>query len=112
VINVRCEVTRGGKPLTGALVTFEPAEFLGNDIRAASGEVAATGLAMMSIPKEARPRADYPAGVQLGLYKVKITMPGNEPVIPARYNTEPTLGQEVSYDDPGVLNNRVRFELK
>jgi hypothetical protein len=112
VINVRCEVTRGGKPLTGALVTFEPEEFLGDDIRAASGEVAATGLAMLSIPKESRPRADYPAGVQLGLYKVKITLPGDEQRIPARYNTHTTLGQEVSYDDPSILNNRVRFELK
>lgn len=112
VINVRCEVTRGGKPLTGAIVTFEPEEFLGNDIRAATGEVAMTGLAMMSIPKESRPRTDYPAGVQLGLYKVKITMPGNERAIPASYNTQTILGQEVSYDDPSVLNNRVKFELK
>lgn len=112
VINVQCQVTRGGQPLTGAIVTFEPEEFLGDDIRAATGEVAMTGLAMLSIPKESRPRADYPAGVQLGLYKVKITMPGNEQAIPARYNAQTILGQEVSYDDPSLLNNRVKFELK
>jgi hypothetical protein len=112
VMSIQCQVLRGGQPLTGALVTFEPEEFLGDDILNATGEVTRTGRAMISIPKESRPHADYPAGVQMGLYKVKITMPNNPQAIPPRYNTETIFGQEVSYDDPAIANHRVRFELE
>ena len=39
-------------------------------------------------------------------------MVNGKETLPARYNTDTTLGQEVSYDDPGVKNRNVIYALK
>jgi hypothetical protein len=54
-----------------------------------------------------------PSGVHFGLYKVRISKLSNgQETLPARYNTETELGQEVSYDDPSMANNSMGFMLK
>jgi hypothetical protein len=105
--------TLNGRPLDGATITFEPEPFLGDDIKAAVGETTLGGSAMPSVPADQRPTNDTPAGLALGLYRVHVSKKVNgQETIPARYNTETTLGQEISMDDPAVASQKVRFDLK
>ena len=101
-----------GKPLTNAEVTLEPEEFLGGNLQAGVGEIDSTGSAMISIPKDKRPTKDMPPGLQLGFYKVRVSKKSNgQETVPAKYNSETTLGQEVAPDDPAISSQRVLFEL-
>lgn len=107
-----CEITLDGAPLDGATVTFEPEEFLDGTIQEASGE-SRFGSASPIIPLEKRPSPDTPAGIQMGLYKVKISkLQGGKEIVPSRYNTETVLGQEVSPDDRAFASNRIIFTLR
>lgn len=112
LMTIRCDVSWRGKPLEGATVTYVPEAFLGEDIQTAVGNTNQFGTAYMSIPKENRPTVDAPGGVQLGVYRVRISkLADGVETIPARYNGETILGQEISYDDPGVQSG-IRYELK
>ena len=108
-----CTVLLNGQPLDGAKVTFEPAEFLGDVVKEAVSTTNIMGRASPKIPKEKRPTSDFPPGMQAGVYVVRVskTVDGKE-VIPAKYNTESILGQEVAKDDWAINNKQVRFELK
>jgi hypothetical protein len=110
---VHMHFTLDGQPLTDAKVTLEPEAFLGDDVKAAFGTTNQFGDAAPSIPKEQRPDPSLPGGAHFGLYKVRVSkiVNGNE-TIPARYNMQTTLGQEVSYDDPGMKSNNITFALK
>jgi len=106
-------VNLNGKPLPGAAVVFEPEPFLGDQFKAAVGETNANGDGSVSIPKEQRVPADAPSGLYLGLYRVRVSKKdGGKEAIPAIYNTETTLGQQVAPDDPAVAGHRVTFNLK
>jgi hypothetical protein len=111
LMSFSCEVTLDGIPLKGARVTFEPEPFLEGVIQEASDVTTLGGTAAPSIPKDKRLTKDTPPGIQTGLYKVKITAEGGSGSIPAKYNTDTILGQEVSQDDPSIINNKVRFSL-
>ena len=50
------------------------------------------------------------SGVACGWYKIRVTGDGKK--IPARFNTETTLGCEVAMDANWVLEGRVLIELK
>jgi Ca2+-binding EF-hand superfamily protein len=107
-----CEITLDGAPLDGATVTFEPEEFLDGVIQEASG-VSRLGSSSPIIPLEKRPSPDTPAGIQMGLYKVKVSkLQGGQETVPSRYNTETILGQEVSPDDRAFASNRIIFTLR
>ncbi len=109
---VGCRVDLNGRPLGGAEVVFEPEGFLGDGLPTAIGTTNRFGMASPSVPKEKRPTPDSPPGLPLGLYKVRISkMVSGKEMIPSRYNTETTLGQQVSYDDPAIAGNNVVFSL-
>jgi hypothetical protein len=111
--SVRLHVTLDGQPLTGAEVVFEPEPFLGDEVKKATGTTNQFGDVAPTVAKEDRPDPTLPGGVHFGLYKVRISKKTNgREIIPARYNTATTLGQEVAYDDPGILNNNLAFNLK
>lgn len=111
--SVRCHVTLDGQPLVGAEVVFEPEAFLGDEIKTASGKTNQFGDAAPTVPPEERPDPTLPGGAHFGLYRVRISKIANgRELIPARYNKETILGQEVSYDDPGMINNNMGFALK
>ncbi|MBA4105042.1 MAG: hypothetical protein C0485_04730 [Pirellula sp.] len=113
LMSVTCRVTMDGKGLDGATVVFEPEPFLGTNVKPGQGFTSGGGMATTSILKENRPSADYPPGLQFGLYKVKISKQVNgAETIPAKYNTETILGQQVSTDDPAIEAQAMRFELK
>ncbi len=112
MMRVQCRVTLDNEPLAGAQVTFEPEKFLGDDIKAAIGTTNVYGDAVPVIPPEQRPDPRLPGAVQFGLFKVRISKIVNgKETIPAQYNTETTLGQEVSYDDPAIKARNMTFAL-
>jgi hypothetical protein len=101
-----------GKPLDGATVTFEPESFLGTEIKRATSPTNMFGGGGATIAKEDRPDPTSPPGMQLGIYKVKISKNvGGRELIPAKYNEATTLGQEVAVDVPQILSNRVTYTL-
>jgi hypothetical protein len=106
------KVTLDGVPLDGALVTFEPEKFLGDEFKSASCTTSSYGDAGATIAKEDRPSPKTPPGMQLGVYKVKISKTvGGKETIPAKYNENTILGQEVSMDVSEIANNRVVYAL-
>lgn len=110
--SVRCHVTLDGKPLVGATVVFEPESFLGEEIKTATGTTNQFGDAAPTLPPEDRPAPNLPGGVHFGLFKVRVSKLANgQESIPAKYNTQTILGQEVSYDDPGMQGNNMAFVL-
>ena len=108
-----CDFLLDGKPLADAVITFDPDEFLGGVIQPTVGETSMGGTITPKVPKEKRPSPDSPPGMQAGIYKVRVSkIVGGKESIPARYNTETILGQEVSRDDWAILNKQVVFKLK
>jgi hypothetical protein len=105
-MSLSCRVTHNGQPLAGAEVNFVPEKFLGTNMQVAKGKTDQNGMAMLSVPT-AGPRD--PPGVAPGFYRVEITVPGAN--IPAKYNTETTLGQEVALDAKGIQEG-INFDLK
>lgn len=99
----KCVVLRNGIPLAGADVKFVPETFLGDAVQAASGKTAQDGVAVISVPTA------NPPGVAPGLYRVEITKTGEN--IPAKYNTNTTLGQEVALNAEGMQKG-VKFNLQ
>ncbi len=104
-----CVVTLRGRPLSDARVTFEPEKFLGNEIEPCSGITDESGIASLSVKQK---KKGDPPGAACGLYLVRISkrQDGKE-IVPARYNTETILGQEVALDAAGMQTGLVRFEL-
>ena len=76
-------------------MTFEPEQFMGGAVHPASG-VTQGGSARIDVADEHRPDPNA-HGVQNGHYLVRISYKrGDEELIPAKYNTETTLGCEVA----------------
>jgi hypothetical protein len=107
-MSLSCTVTYRGQPLPGATVKFVPEEFLGDEIQSASGQTDEFGVAMLNLPGDPDLPGAVP-GVQCGLYRVEITKAGAD--IPAIYNTQTILGQEVA-DDCAAVRRGIVFELK
>jgi hypothetical protein len=99
------QVKLGGRPLEGADVKLIPEEFFAGAIKPASGTSGAGGRGYLGLSEADRPKnAPQLPLTQPGLYRVEITHPRQK--IPAKYNTESTLGIEVADDriDPrGVV---------
>jgi hypothetical protein len=99
IIAVICKVELDGGPLSGATVTMKPESFLGDSIKPATGTTDNDGRAQMQIQG-----MDVP-GCQCGFYRVEISKSdGNREIIPARYNSQTTLGLEVG---PSVRGSSV-----
>lgn len=109
---ITCNFTLDGKPIDGATVTFEPEPFLGGSLKSAVGETTG-GSATPSIPKAERPDPTWPPGLQVGFYKVRVSklVDGKE-TIPAKFNSETTLGAQVAMDDSSFLKQLYKFDLK
>jgi hypothetical protein len=75
-----------------------PEECFGDSITPAAGEISGGGANVFIDPNLLPPEEANLLGVQPGIYKVKVTHPSID--IPAKYNTETTLGQEVAQDTP------------
>ena len=93
-MSLTCTVTLRRQPLEGATVKFVPEKFLGDEVRTSTGVTDTRGVAMLSVPTGGG--QNDPPGVECGFYRVEITKEGVD--IPAKYNTETILGQEVAMD--------------
>lgn len=108
-VSLSCLVTHNGKPLAGATVKFVPEKFLSDALtETATGVTNQTGMAMLTVPTERGPDAP-PPGLPPGMYRVEITKDGEN--IPAKYNTNTELGQEVSLENTD-LQMGIKFNLK
>jgi len=111
-IRVLCRVLRvsgGGRSerVANAEVKFVPEDFLGPGLPTGTGTTDRLGEALISQPKEGEGDTAL-TGMSPGFYRVQITK-GTE--IPAKYNTETILGQEVASDVVGISSTLV-FELE
>jgi hypothetical protein len=87
VTSVPISVKHKGKPVAGAVVKFIPEPFMGSSCKPAEGTTDKHGQANITIPG-----AQFP-GVNCGVYRVEITGKGSDgKPLPAKYNTETTLG--------------------
>lgn len=113
LIPLTCSVTLRGKPLAGARVRLVPEEFLAKGLPAGEGITDETGVAAISMPDEARPFPDAPAGMYPGFYRVEISkQEGGREVVPDAYTgAKSSLGLELGYDSP-AMQGAPRFQLK
>src|SRR5207253_10852291 len=97
VLAVTCRVVLNGAPVTGATVRLIPEKFLGDGIKPASGVTDSSGA--VSLNAEGLP------GVYCGFYRIEVSKkdPGGTETVPARYNTQTVLGQEVAPDMRGGI---------
>jgi hypothetical protein len=110
--SVRTHVNLDGQPLAGALITLEPESFLGDNIKPARGTTNIFGDISPCIAPEDLPDPTLPGGAHFGLYRVRISkLVNGKETLPARYNSETTLGLEVSYDEAGLASG-LKFDLK
>jgi len=98
-----CRVTANGRPLAGATVRLVPEKFLGDGLKPASGVTQANGFASIAIsPDELPADCQGLSGVFPGVYRVEITHPSRK--IPANYNVQTELGQEIALDTDGLAS--------
>ncbi len=98
-------ILANGKPLEGATVTLIPEEFLGGNVKPATGTTDAGGVVMPTIEVS----AEDPPGVAPGFYLVQVTKEGMN--IPPMYNTETVLGVELA-PDALEMEEGITFNLK
>lgn len=99
-MNLTCRVSRKkgntDEPLEGVTVTFEPEKFLGSNMPTCSGVTDKRGTAQILERKVGPDEDQEQFRVPPGFYLVRLTKAGLN--IPAKYNTQTTLGAEVSPD--------------
>jgi hypothetical protein len=81
-------VTLDGQPLAGATITFTPEPFMGKAVGEVTARTEANG-GVNTFQVDGNPQPGLPSGV----YRVSVTREGG--TLPARYNTQTTLGCEV-----------------
>jgi hypothetical protein len=94
---IHCTVFHNGQPLEGAEVKFVPEKFLGENMLVATGTTGPNGVCRLTVPRQGPDDVD---GVPPGFYRVEITKPGEN--IPAKYNTQTTLGIDCTNDNEEV----------
>lgn len=105
--DVTVEVILDGRPLPGATVTLVPEKFMGPAAKSASAVTNESGIGHL--------KTDGTNYVQVpcGYYRVQVSKDaqGRE-VVPAKYNSQTTLGYEVSPDAQGRgTSNTLRLRL-
>ena len=90
-VAVGCTVLLDNQPLTGATVTFVPEACMGGAVKLATGKTDEAGRC-----DQYQIDGKTYRGLGAGLYKIQVTKEGT--TIPARFNTQTTLGREVFHD--------------
>jgi hypothetical protein len=105
---VSCRVLLDDKPLANADVVFEPEPFLGSNVPTGTGKTSPQGTTGISMPPDRLADPRY-AGMACGWYKIRITCADR--AIPARYNTDTTLGTEIAMDAYWINDGEVTIKL-
>ncbi len=108
VTTLACKVTFNSKPLIGAQVQLIPESYLADAIQPAIGTTDQSGSTILAIDTAQLPddMKNLRGVVHQGVFRVEITHPEIE--IPEKYNSQSTLGLEVSAD---TGKNMVRWDL-
>ena len=106
-----CRVTLDASPLAGATVRFLPDRSIRGTVEPAEGITDEEGRAVMSTED----RDELGVGVQPGMYSVEIYLLDDSgqavtETLPARYNTQTTLGYEAA-PDGGPAGLEPEFDL-
>ncbi len=101
-----CQVLLNGQPLAGAEILMTPEKLMGPEVKPASATTDAGGIAALAIEGE------QGRVMHCGIFRVEISKKDDtgKETLPARYNSQTTLGQEVATDVPG-LERTVVIEL-
>jgi hypothetical protein len=76
LLEVRCSVSRSGRPLANATVRFVPEPFLGDALQTATGTTDSDGFVVPGVPADHLPDTLRNAQLmQVGLYRVEIEHP-------------------------------------
>jgi hypothetical protein len=95
-MDVGVVVTLDGRPLSGATVTLVPEKLMGSTVKPASAVTDQDGGGTFMT------EGDTGAPVAPGYYRVQVSKNVNgKEVVPAKYNTQTVLGQEVVPDAEG-----------
>ena len=106
---IPCTIKMQGRPLSNATIEFEPEPFLGDSFQVARGVTDAEGMTSLSVSEG--PYSDLP-GIPSGLYRIRISkIDGGKERVPAKYNEQTALGQEIC-DDAAGLGQGLVFNLK
>jgi hypothetical protein len=102
-----CELLLDGRPLADADVRLIPEAFLGPQIKPAVGRSGPSGVAALNAEG-----LEGFTGVYFGMYRMEISKKNEsgQETLPAKLNSQTTLGQEVAADRP-ELDHAVRVEL-
>ncbi len=95
-LSAHCTVTQRDKPVQGANIVFQPADFLADVIPPAKGVTDEAGYVDL--------RCDaLPDGMMVGLYRIEVScMKNGKETIPAKYNTETVLGAVMDGYSPAI----------
>jgi len=105
LMSLGCTVMMNGRGLAGVTVNYVPEEFLGSDVKPATGTTDDNGVAILSIQDSEL------SGVACGLYRVELSKKdGGTETLPPKFNTETVLGQEVALDAEGIQEG-IRYDL-
>jgi hypothetical protein len=90
--SARVEVMLDGAPLERATVTLVPEKFMGPAFKQASAVTDPNGTAPLQV------EGAYKGLVPMGYYRVEVSKKnaGGQEAVPARYNTQTILGQELA----------------
>jgi hypothetical protein len=96
-------VTLNGKPLADAVLTLVPETFMASGIKPAKGTTRAGGSCEFQIEGN-----EYP-GIHPGIYRIKVSKKdaSGQETIPAKYNTQTTLGIEAGRGNPDIFHGLV-----
>jgi hypothetical protein len=98
-----CMVTKNKRPLANATVRLVPEPFLGGVPKVSTGTSSRSGHVQLIAEGE-----DVPAAA-VGMFRVEITSTDTE--IPAKYNTETTLGVEVAPVTKPDVTGSITYEV-
>ncbi|MGD9632009.1 MAG: hypothetical protein AB7G28_19595 [Pirellulales bacterium] len=73
IVPVFCTISRGGRPVADATVTYQPEDFMGPNAVPATGKTNAAGSTPISMSADHLPSPAH-AGVQPGFYRVLVTL--------------------------------------
>jgi hypothetical protein len=92
LIAVPVRISLNGAPLAGATVTLKPEKFMGEAVKPASGISDEQGNVSLHVEGESA------SGTQWGFFRIEVSKKdaAGKELLPPRYNTSTTLGQEVA----------------
>jgi hypothetical protein len=103
LLDVGGNVLMDGRPLAGAMVRFVPDPILEGVVEPATGRTDEGGFVQLAVEG-----SDLP-GVKPGFYRLEVSKNGaGGEVVPARYNTDSELGEEVA---PDTMRGGLKIEL-